>query len=216
MSATRTLLCFGDSNTHGTLPMAGPEDRRRLPFEERWPSVMAGALGPGWRVIDEGHPGRTTVHDDPIDGEHKNGLRVLPALLETHRPLDMVVVMLGTNDLKGRFAVGPDDIAAALGRLVGVIRTAQAGPSGAAPDVVLVAPVPVEEAGWLAGVFAGGAAKARALAPAIARVAQRLGTGFVDAGPLATVDPLDGVHLTAAAHAAIGRAIADAVRARMS
>lgn len=207
-AAERVVLCFGDSNTHGTLAMTGPDDMRRLPPDQRWPGVTAAALGPGWRVIEEGHPGRTTVHDDPIEGAHKNGALALAALLETHRPIDLVVMMLGTNDLKARFAVTPEDIARSVERLLADIAASNAGPGQAAPAVLLVAPVAIAEAGWLAGMFRGGAAKARALSAELAATAQRLGLPFVDADALATVDPVDGVHLGAEAHDAIGRAIA--------
>ena len=76
---TRTLLLFGDSNTHGTMPMADLSDVGRYDRDERWAGRLQ-ALLPEWEVISEGHPGRTTLHDDPVEGPHRNGLRVLPAL----------------------------------------------------------------------------------------------------------------------------------------
>ena len=208
-----TILVFGDSNTHGTpaLPHLGAIDR--FPPASRWPDVMAVLLGRA--VIAEGHPGRTTLHDDPVEGAHKNGLRVLPAILETHRPIDLAIVMLGTNDCKARFGLRGWDIAASIGRLAQVIQGSAAGPGGGAPDVMLVAPVPVEEKGVLAEMFQGGRARSRAIAPALEAEAARLGCGFLDAGRHAAVDPGDGVHLTAEGHAALGRAMADAVRARL-
>ena len=113
---TRTLLCFGDSNTHGTMPMGDLSAMGRFDHRHRWTARLAGLL-PDWEVISEGHPGRTTVHDDPIEGAHRNGLTVLPALLESHRPIHAVLLMLGTNDLKERFSVNAGDIAQALERL---------------------------------------------------------------------------------------------------
>ena len=111
----RVVLCYGDSNTHGTMPMATLDDMGRFGAAERWPGVLAAELGSGWRVVEEGLPGRTTVYPDPISGVHKNGLSVLPAALESHRPLDVVVVMLGTNDLKHRFQVPPVEIGESVG-----------------------------------------------------------------------------------------------------
>ncbi len=119
---------------------------------------------------------------------------MLPALLETHRPVDVVLLMLGTNDLKQRFSVNAMDIALSLERLVGVIRASAAGPGGAAPGVLLVAPPPIEEVGCLAEMFAGGAAKSQALGARIAAVAARLGLPFLDAGRLVKVSPVDGIH----------------------
>ena len=93
----KTIVCFGDSNTHGTCPMRDLDDVGRFDAQTRWPGVMAAALGAGWQVIEEGHPGRTTVHDDPLEGRHKNGMPALLVALETHRPIDLVIIMLGTN-----------------------------------------------------------------------------------------------------------------------
>src|SRR5689334_22120556 len=83
---TKTIVCFGDSNTYGTPPLTDLEDSRRFDADTRWPGAMARTLGPEWRVIEEGLPGRTTVHDDPIEGFWKNGIKVLPSVIESHRP----------------------------------------------------------------------------------------------------------------------------------
>jgi len=207
-SAPRTLLCFGDSNTHGTMALTSFAVRDRFDRATRWPGVAAAELGQGWQVIEEGHPGRTTVHDDPIEGAHKNGLTILPALLESHRPVDLVTIMLGTNDLKQRFSVTPQDIARALERLARLVLASEAGPEGRAPKVMLIAPVPIEETGLLAEMFSGGRAKSLELADRIGAVAAGLGLPFLDTAPLARVDPVDGIHLTPDGHRAIGLAVA--------
>lgn len=210
-----TILAFGDSNTHGTIarPRPGADPGPRHAPQDRWPDVLAAALGV--TVIAEGQPGRTTVQDDPIEGAHKNGLRVLPALLESHRPVDLVIVKLGTNDCKARFALRGWDIAAGVARLARVIKASDAGPGGGAPDVLLVAPAPVAEVGPYAEAFQGGPARARAIAPALRDAAAELGCGFFDAGRVCTVDPVDGIHLTAGAQRALGLALAEAVGARL-
>ena len=208
----RVVLAYGDSNTHGTAPMATLEDMVRLGPAERWPGVLAAGLGAGWRVVEEGLPGRTTVYPDPIAGVHKNGLALLPAALESHRPIDLVVLMLGTNDLKQRFNVPPVEIGESVSLLLHLIRHSYMGPGGGQPRTLLVAPPPVEEAGCLAEIFAGGPAKGRRLAAAYAGVAARHGAAFLDAGEVIAVSPLDGVHFDAAAHAALGRAVAAAIR----
>ena len=209
---TRTLLCYGDSNTHGTLPMPDIDASGRLGPDDCWPGVMAKALGSGWRVIEEGHPGRTTLHDDPLEGRHKNGLAVLPAILESHLPIDLVIVKLGTNDLKARFAVTGNDIARSVEKLGLFIQASGAGPGGKAPALLIVAPPPILETGPLAGMFAGGKAKSLAFAAEYATAARRLGAGFVDAGQHIDVDPVDGIHYDAAAHRTLGLAIAAAVK----
>jgi lysophospholipase L1-like esterase len=209
--AERTALAYGDSNTHGTLPMATLEDMDRLGPAERWPGVLAAGLGAGWRVVEEGLPGRTTVYPDPISGVHKNGLALLPAALESHRPIDVVVLMLGTNDLKHRFQVPPVEIADSVGLLLHLIRHSYMGPGGGHPAMLLVAPPPVLEAGCLAEIFEGGAAKSLRLAAAYAATAKRHGAGFLDAGTVMASSPLDGVHFDAEAHRALGRAVARAL-----
>lgn len=211
----RTVLCFGDSNTHGTRAVRYPLDIRRFPVDVRWPGQMAANLGNDWHVVEEGHPSRTTVHDDPIEGLHKNGLAVLPALLESHRPIDLVVIMLGTNDLKMRYSLPAMDIATSLQRLLNCIATSVSGPELTAPKVLIVAPVPIQENGFLAEVFEGGAEKSHRLAKYFAGVAERNNVDFFDAGSVATVDPVDGIHLLPEGHAAIGKGIAEKIKVIM-
>lgn len=205
------ILCYGDSNTHGTPPMRNLADQGRHAYGRRWPDIMAGHLGPDHRVIDEGLPGRTTVHDDVIEGGMRNGLTTLSAVLHSHRPIDVLILMLGTNDLKHRFSVTAFEIARSVERLVLAARA-----EGVVNDIVIVAPVPVREEGSLREVFSGAEARQAGLTEFLADCAARLGCGFFDAGQHAQVSPEDGVHLTEAAHAAIGAALADMVRARLS
>lgn len=207
----RTLLLYGDSNTHGTKPVTALGQSARYGREE----LVAGRLArflPEWEVIAEGLPGRTTVHDDPVEGAHRNGLSVLPALLESHRPVDVVLVMLGTNDLKERFSVNAGDIALSLERLVRVILASGTGPEGAAPGVLLVSPPSITEVGCLAGMFAGGAAKSHALAAEVAAAAARAGVPFFDAGQVVTVSPVDGIHYGPEANPALASAFAATIK----
>lgn len=210
-----TILCYGDSNTHGTMPMLTLEDGGRFEPDARWPSVMAEALGPGYEVIAEGHPGRTTLHDDPVEGAHRNGLMVLPAILESHAPIDLVILKLGTNDLKTRFAVTAVDIAQSVGRLVDCVRASATGPDREAPGVLVVVAPPILEVGELGAMFAGGAAKSRDLAGACAVMAARRNVPLFDAGAVIAVSPVDGIHYEAEAQRTLGRALAEAVRAHL-
>ena len=207
---TRTILCYGDSNTHGTMPMPDLGSMGRYDRQTRWPGQLAARL-PDWQVIEEGLPGRTTVHDDPVEGAHRNGLTVLPAILESHRPVDVVILMLGTNDLKQRFSVNALDIALSLERLVLAIRASGCGPGGTAPGVILVAPPPILEVQDLGVMFAGGEAKSQQLGARIAAVARGLGVPFVDAGSLIGVSEIDGIHYDEPAMAALAQAFAQAV-----
>ncbi|WP_108837190.1 SGNH/GDSL hydrolase family protein [Tateyamaria sp. Alg231-49] len=207
----RTVLCFGDSNIHGTRAMRHMGDRRRLERNQRWPTVMATVLGPDWDVIAEGHPGRTSVFEDPIEGAHKSGLRALHALLESHRPIDLVLIMLGTNDLKARFGLSASDIALGIQRLALEVRRSDSGPDGTAPQVMLMAPVRVLEMGCLSEIFSGAENTSSALPGHLAQIAASQDFGFTDTNSVARVDPVDGVHLSAESHAAIGAHVAKAV-----
>ena len=157
---------------------------------------------------EEGHPGRTTVHDDPIEGAHRNGITVLPSLLESHKPIDVVILMLGTNDLKGRFSLNATDIALSLERLITVIRAFGCGPGGKNPGILLVSPPPIIETGCLAEMFQGGAAKSHGLSTAIAKAAIRADVAFVDAGAHIAVSPVDGIHYEPSAHAVLAHVLA--------
>jgi lysophospholipase L1-like esterase len=204
------VLCYGDSNTHGTVPLTQPDRFDRHPRGARWPDVMAELLGPDTQVIAEGLPGRTTVHDDPVEGGCRNGIAVLPALLHSHRPIDLLVVMLGTNDLKPRFSVTAHDIARSVERICLAARA-----EGVVADLMILAPAPVIEAGVLADVFAGANARQTGLAQHLCSTADRIGAGFVDAGTHVTVSPVDGVHWTPEAHRLFGKVMAKAVAARL-
>ena len=82
----RTVLCYGDSNTHGTMPMQSLEDQGRYGRDIRWPGVLAAHLGADWHVVEEGHPGRTTVHADIVEGGNRSGLQFLSVCLQSPRP----------------------------------------------------------------------------------------------------------------------------------
>jgi lysophospholipase L1-like esterase len=213
---SRTVLCFGDSNTHGSKPMNLPGVNERFSPTDRWPGVLAAALGSDWQVIEEGLPGRTTVHDDPIEGHHKNGLAYLRPCLESQLPVDVVVLMLGTNDLKTRFSVTPADIANSVDVLLETLVASRAGPGGSTPHVLLIAPAPIEEVGFLGEIFTGGAARSRLLAPLFERVAVKYGSAFLDASEIVKVSPTDGVHYEADQHHKLGKAVADIVRQRFA
>ena len=212
MTEVRQVVCYGDSNTHGTCPMDTLDDVRRFGPDIRWTAALRKALPPHLALVEEGHPGRTTVFDDPIEGAYKNGQRALQAILETHREVALVVLKLGTNDLKARLGVGAQDIALATERLLDTIAASACGPGLGAPRVLLVAPPPIEEVGCLAEMFDGGAAKSRRLGGLLREVATRRRIGFVDAGAHINVSPVDGIHYDAEAHEALGSAIAGAVQ----
>ena len=213
----QTILCFGDSNTWGYDPSstAAAGYPVRYAPEIRWTGALARQLGTGYRVVEEGQNGRTTVHDDPTAIAPRNGRLALPTLLESHKPIDIVVVMLGSNDLKTIYHVPPGDIAAGAGLLVKMILQSDAGPGNTAPRVLLVCPPPVGDLTGLPELnakLAEGRHKSLALPDFYQAVARQLGVSYLNSQDIIVPSPVDGLHLEASEHMALGRAIAVALR----
>ena len=205
----KQILCYGDSNTHGS----NPADGSRFDLQTRWPGVLRGELGPEWWVIEEGCGGRTTVREDHVEG-YKNGAAYLPACLNSHKPLDLVVLLLGTNDLKERFGASATEIAEGCGRLVDLCLNSQAGPSGQAPAVLMMAPPPLAP---MSGtkyelMFAGAEEKARKLGSECRKVARQKGCHFLDLDGVVASSPIDGIHWEAPEHRNLGRTVAGILR----
>jgi lysophospholipase L1-like esterase len=184
----------------------------RYSREERWPGVLGRELGAEYEVIEEGCPGRTTVWDDPIEGD-MNGKTHLPHILYSHQPLDLVTIMLGTNDLKARFDKRASDIALAAGTLVDMVR-GQFFMVGKTPQVLLIAPppVPVDVPEIFREMFWGAGEKSSAFGRFYRQVAEQRGCGFLDAGQVIAASRVDGIHLDVEAHTKLGHAVAQHVR----
>lgn len=206
----KVILCYGDSLTWGT--NAETDDRHA--FEDRWPTVLQSQLGPTVEVIAEGLGGRTTAYDDSLADCDRNGARLLPTLLHTHGPLDLVILMLGTNDLK------PITHGTAIGarqgmkRLVNLVRFHDWGRATQVPEVLIVAPPPLCETAHpiFSALFSGGITEAHKLAPLYRDLADELRCGFFDAGSVARTTPVDGTHLDAENTRAIGYGLEPIVR----
>lgn len=207
----KTIVCFGDSNTFGAVPTLSRTQNRRFAPDRRWPGVMARRLGNGFHLVEEGQNGRTTVHPDPIDGLHRDGRTGMSIMLDSHTPIDLLILMLGTNDLKSRFSVQPVDIVDSMEVLARMVLSSGAGPDGASPKLLIVAPPPIQEVGRLGEMFLGGAGKSARFAELYADLARRLDVPFVDAGSVIEVSAVDGIHLDSDSHRALGLAIADVV-----
>jgi lysophospholipase L1-like esterase len=209
--AERTIVCFGDSNTHG----APPDGGERFPRDVRWPGVLAVELGPGFHVVEEGLNGRTTRYDDP-DVAGRNGSRYLVPCLHSHEPVDLLVLMLGTNDLKRDLGATAPGVARNVGHLVDLARESLAGAGGTPPRILVVAPPPLTGPTPLQTLWAyadDAVDVSRDLARWLRLVAEADGVGFLDAGEVAVAALPDGVHLDVGGHRALGRAVAAWVRA---
>ena len=203
----KRILCYGDSNTWGYNPVT----QDRFSKHERWTGQLSQALGHDYDVIEEGLNGRTTVWDDPIEG-YKNGREYLIPCLETHKPLDLVIIFLGVNDLKKRFSLSAYDIANGAGVLVEVVQKSNTGITEAAPKVLLIAPPPVGKLTDFAEMFEGAEAKSLRFAQHYRRVASELGCALFDASTVIVSSDLDGIHFEQNEHAKLGQAVAVKVR----
>ncbi|MBO0982674.1 SGNH/GDSL hydrolase family protein [Rathayibacter sp. SD072] len=210
----RNVLCFGDSLTWGWVPQPHAVPTTRYAPEERWTGVLARTLGSDYRVLEEGLSGRTTNVDDPTD-DRLNGARALPGLLASHQPLDLVIIMLGTNDAKTHFNRSVFDIAEGMSVLLGQIAAAADtnGASYPAPNALVVAPPPLAAIpnAWFARVFDGAHEKTAILADAYQDLASFAGVGFMDAGEAMSTQGIDGIHFSTANNVALGSAIAELV-----
>ena len=209
----KTILAYGDSLTFGANPRQGGP---RHAYEDRWPTSLEKALGGKARVIAEGLGGRTTAADDWHAAADRNGARILPTLLESHSPLDMVIIMLGTNDLKPSVCGSALEASFGIRRLVHLVRGVSAGKGETPPQIIIVSPPLLcdGENADMMGHFGGaayGIAQSREFAGHYARRAEELGTGFFDASTVSVASPLDGVHLDATNTRAIGDGLAPLV-----
>lgn len=212
----KNILCFGDSNTWGFIPESIIESfPRRHPHDVRWTGLLARELGEGFKVIEEGQNGRTTVHDDPF-ALVRNAKAVLPAILESHKPLDLVVLMLGTNDLKNVFGVSPSEIAVGVKVLAQTILTSDAGLSAKPPRLLLMCPPtvgPLSHLPDLEAKLTDAQARSQQLPKHYEAVAAALGCAYLNTQEIIAPSPVDGIHLDAAAHQKLGQAVAAKIKA---
>ena len=206
----KNIMIFGDSNTWGWDPSNDlVEAIRRWPDDVRWAGVLQTELGKDYKVIQEGLNGRTTVWDDPIE-EYRCGKHHIIPLLDTHAPLDLVIIMIGTNDLKVRYTVSAQDIAngAALILDKTLAQVGAFGPEG--PKVLFIAPPPLGpiENGVFKYMFEGNREKSKQMTAFYQGVAESRGVSFFDAGTVAKASETDGLHMPAESHAALGKAVA--------
>ena len=203
----KTILCYGDSNTWGAIPGARHE---RYPFHVRWPGLLQNFLGAGYYIVEEGLSGRTTSIDDPFE-DGRNGKTSLMPCLRTHDPINLVVLLLGTNDLKVRFSYTAFDIAKGIALLVNIIQQSKLGTKDQSPHVLLIAPPPISKLSDYAEEFEGGTIKSNHLADHYCRKAAELGCKFLDAGTVIQSSKKDGIHWESAEHKKIAQAIANMI-----
>jgi lysophospholipase L1-like esterase len=209
-----SILAFGDSLTWGF--RAGEWTRHA--FEDRWPNVLAAGLGAGCRVIEEGMNGRTTVFPDPTESAERNGAVALPMLLTTHQPLDLLIIMLGTNDIKYANRCRAFDAAMGIARLIQIAQQFPYLPSFAPPQILVMSPPALCKTNdeWFNDLWGHAIEESKLFTRHYKRVAEEMKVHFFDAGSVAKTDQTDGGHLDAANTRAIGKALVPVVRKILS
>lgn len=204
----KRIVCFGDSNTWGF----NVENMNRFDDSVRWTGVLAQQLGSDYTVIEEGLSGRTTVFDDPL-GEGLSGIDYLVPCLLSHSPLDLLIIMLGTNDCKQRFSATAQNIARGMERLVR--KALQTDAWQHLPKVLIIAPAAIDKACESHGLFRDEmgicSEKSFQLAAEYQLIAQQLGCEFLDAGMVVKMNTVDYMHLDQENHYKLALAIAEKV-----
>jgi len=203
----KNILCFGDSNTWGYTPIT----KQRYPFDVRWTGVFQSKLGGDFRIIEEGLNGRTTIHDDPNRND-RNGIKLLPALIESHSPLDLVIIMLGTNDLKASLKQSAESISLGIKQVCEAVLNSEYFCQKSS-KILLISPsfvenVPEEDK----DEFEHAKEMSREFSTHYLKVAQELNIHFFDAAKEVKTSPLDGIHWDAEQHIHFGECLAIKVK----
>ena len=206
------IVCFGDSNTHGYC--ADPKDTAdcgdRFNEDERWTCLLQRELGEDYLVLEEGLSGRTTVFDDPLH-ECMSGLDVIYSTLMTHEPVDLLIIMLGTNDTKERFNASSTCIAIGLERLAMKAETVGAW-RGGKPNILVVAPPHIGEGFNDPAMGTSCPVTSATVAQHYKEKCALHGWAFLDAEGVAEFNTVDYMHLSRRGHSQLAHALAPIVR----
>ena len=201
------IVCFGDSNTHGYCadPADCADHGDRFNEDERWTCLLQQKLGKEYLVLEEGLSGRTTVFQDALH-ESMAGIDVIYSTLMSHEPVDLLIIMLGTNDTKERFCANAAAIAVGMERLIKKCKDTECW-GNHAPNILAVCPPPLGDGFHDEVMGPGCVEKSKALAPYMRAVAERNGVHFLDAKEC-EFNPVDFTHLTKKGHAQLASLLA--------
>ncbi|MEL6388240.1 MAG: SGNH/GDSL hydrolase family protein [Pseudomonadota bacterium] len=215
----KRIMCFGDSLTWGWVPVIEGVPTTRYPADVRWTGVLQKELGSGHLVIEEGLSARTTMLNDPTD-PRLDGSAYLPSALASHLPLDLVILMLGTNDTKAYFHRTPFEIAAGMSKLVGQVLTSAGGVGTTypAPQVLIIAPPPLTPMphAYFQSLFGGAHEKSAQFGKLYGDLADFMKVHFLNAGDHISTDGVDGIHFTPENNFMLGKAVTETVQSILS
>lgn len=206
----KNVLCFGDSLTWGFDAQTGG----RHNIGDRWPTALSKALGADVHIIAEGLNGRTTAFDDYTADCDRNGVRILPTLLATHKPLDLVIVLLGTNDLKEMIVGNAIASVKGLERIIRIIKRHESHEMDVSPEILIVSPPKFCETANtdIGALFVGGLEESKKFPTLHTDLADNLGCGFFDANSVSKTTPIDGIHMDAKNTKDLGEGLASTVK----
>lgn len=209
-------MCFGDSLTWGFQATESGALVERYAKEQRWTGVLARVLGDNFEVLEEGLCGRTTNLDDPLD-HRLNGVAYLPTALASHVPLDLVVIMLGTNDAKAYFNRSAFEMSVGISKLIDIVKKSAASIDAVypAPRVLLMAPPSLASKipnPWVADLFKGGEEKTTELSQHLKNLSELHNIPFFDTGRVIKTEGIDGIHLSENNNQILGIELAGFIR----
>ena len=209
-----TILCFGDSNTWGTMPQTPAHPNGRYDSHQRWPMLLQKALGSSYHIIEEGQPSRTVVHNAPFD-INKSGLRSLHQALVQYPPA-LVLILLGTNDLKAKFQLTAQDIGNGIEKLIKQTLEFTLPANHSTTKVLLLSPPFIKEVGLYANIYLGGAKKSQQLPDIYQQCARQLSCDYFDVSAIVQSSQEDGIHWHLKQHQLLANALFPIVKSILS
>lgn len=202
----KRILCFGDSNTWGYIPGTKAE---RYPTDIRWTGVLQNLLGNNYEIIEEGLNSRTIKENDNRPGkEGRIAMDYIIPCLDTHNPLDYILIMLGSNELKSEFNLSAKDIGDNLKSLIQVIQFRTK-----AEIIIIVPPILNEntEYAMTNNKYVGAYEKSLEFKKVYVDIAKELGLKIVDVQDKMIVG-VDGAHITEESHSMLAGAICNVIK----
>jgi len=209
-SKIKKVLCYGDSNTWGWVPSS--MGTKRYNINNRWPGILQNILGKKYNIIEEGLGARTTMFDDPRpELPLRSGAETLPIILDSHAPLNIVIIMLGTTDAKEMLNLTVEDITNGMRKLIKIIKTFK-NLNEPSPKIMIVVPAVLrEEAGFASKFFKGGTLKTKALVESYKKLAKEENVYYLNPTNDVKVDEFEGVHIDNKNHKILGSLIAEKI-----
>lgn len=212
----KKILVFGDSHTWGFIPgsySVASSTASRYPKSQRYAGIMADTLGSDYEIVEEGLNSRTAILDDPFLPFMTNGKTYLPPCLLSHYPLDMITIMLGTNELKSRFNLNASEIAIGVRQLIWLIKSLPIGVNNANVEILIICPHhAIDGVGDFKDLFVGAESKSKDLAKYYQEICQYEKCHFLDASTIIKPSIIDGIHFDETGHLLLGQAVSGLIR----